>query len=130
MDLILSNFVQTSGSITRNRNKETKREVVQDTLLIIKYFQKFEEQNSYNSQVEKDYFNKKYTLCTVTIFNLLIKYNMPVSEPGKIKRELVNDNLFILNYEGLIGKKDLFRKFLKYSFPAYIFILALKNRIN
>lgn len=130
LDIVLSNFVQTSGSITRNRNKETKIKLLQDTLAVLKSFKEFEKQHSSNTRTENEYFNKKYTLYAVTIFNLLVKYNMTVSEAKKIKKELKHQNLYILEYKGLERKKDLFRVFLKYSFPSYLLALGLRNRIS
>lgn len=130
LDLILSNFVQTRGSITRNRNEETKNKLLQDTLEILHSFKRFELENSNNTYFEKEYFSKKYTLYNVTIFNLLIKYNMKVSKALEIRKELQQESLFILDYKGLEGKKNLFRILLKYSFLGYISILTLRNRTS
>lgn len=130
LDIVISNFVLTTGSITRNKNEDTKNKLVADTLEIFKSFQQFEDKYSTRTETENQYFSKKYTLYTVTIFNLLIKYNMKVSEALKIKKDLKDNDLFILNYEGLVRKKDLFRKLLKYSFTTYIFILGIRNQLS
>lgn len=128
LDIIISNFVQTTGSITRNENVETKNKLLQDTMAILKSFKQFENLNTNNSKTVYNYFNKKYTLYNVTIFNLLLKYNINVKEALRIKEDLKENNLFILEYNGLERKKDYFRKFLKYLFPVYITLLTLRNK--
>ena len=130
LDIVIANFVQTTGSITRSKNKDTQRKYLQDTITVSRSFQDFEKIHSAHSLEEKKYFDKKYTLFTVTIFYLLYKYNMKTSEALKIKSELEKDNLFILTYKHLERKRNLFRILLKYFLPVYIFILGLRNRIN
>ena len=129
-DVVIANFVQTTGSITRSKNKNTQSKYLYDTLNAFKSFQVFERNHSNLTSKEIEYFEKKYTLFTVTIFYLLYKYNMTSSEALKIKAELKENNLYILSYKQLERKRNLFRKSLKYFFPAYILILEMRNRLT
>lgn len=130
LNLVLGNFVQTSGSITRSKNKNTKNKYIQDILSIFSSFKKFERIHSTETKIENEYFEKKYTLFTVNVFHLLFKYNMKVSRAIRIKEELKKEHLYMLTYESLERKRDLFRRLLRYSFPAYIFMLKLRNNLN
>ena len=130
LDFVLSNFVQTTGSITRSKNKETNKKYLQDTLSVLRSFQRFEKVHSKKTDKENDYFEKKYTLFTVTIFYLLFKYKIRTSEALKIKSDLKQNELYVLTYKGLDRNRDLFRKLLKYSFPLYVVILEFRNRLS
>lgn len=130
LDILISNFVQTAGSITRNTDQRIKHKLLQDSLMILRSFQNFEKNNSTFSQIENKYFEKKYTLSTVNIFYLLWKYNIEASKAINLRSELKKENIFILSYIGLESKRNLFRKLLKYFFYVYIFLLKTKNLLT
>ena len=127
-NIVISNFVQTTGSITRSKNKNTQSKYLHDTIGVLKSFQVFEKKHIYRTEEERRYFDKKYTLFTVTIFYLFYKYNLTTSEALNIKTELKELNLYILNYKYLERKRNFFRIILKYLFPVYLFILKMRNR--
>lgn len=130
LDIVLGNFVQTTGSITRTENKETKNKYIQDTLEVFKSFKQFERVYSTQSKIEKEYFEKKYTLFTVNVFYLLFKYTSKASEAIRIKNGLIKDELFLLTYRHLERKRNLFRTLLKYYFDGYILMLNIKYKFN
>lgn len=128
LNLVLQSFVQTTGSITRNKNNRTKNKLIQDHLAVFKFTRYFENEYSSKSYLEKKYFEKKYTLFTVNIFYLLLKYRMSISKAIEVKKILKSQNLLTLSYSKLEKKRDKFRKFLMYAFPFYLLILGIRNK--
>lgn len=123
----LASFVQTNNSITRNSNKRVNDKIVKDTITIYKDLRKFELDNSTLNENENKYFNKKWTLFTISIFTQLLKYNYSSSQIKSIKKDLVMNNLFIIDYKLNDKKRELLRKILKNSFPLFLIICFLKK---
>ncbi|WP_313114912.1 glycosyltransferase family 2 protein [Aequorivita sediminis] len=130
IDILMANFVQTKGSITRNNDSKVKNKLLQDSLMILRSFKSFEKNNSAFSPLEIKYFEKKYTLSTVNIFYLLWKYNIEASRAISLKDDLKKENLYCLSYSGLETKRNYFRLFLDRGFLIYFFLLKTKNVLS
>jgi glycosyltransferase involved in cell wall biosynthesis len=111
--LIVSHFLQSANSITRNNQPQKKLKIINDIINVIKIIQ-IQKLNAF--QKSHDYFNQRLSFLTVTLFYQLLKNKGTFREFQNLKKQLIQDNIFFVNYPVFDIKKNLFRIFFLKNF--------------
>lgn len=119
--ILVSSFLQTSNSITRNNNPEKKEKMKQDILQVIKIIKEGKE----NALPEKEFFfNQRLSYLTTTLFYQLLKNKATYSEFVHLRKKMIEEKLFFTTYTILDKKKNFFRLFFLKNF----FLLRLLTK--
>lgn len=120
--VIVSQFLQSPNSITRNTNNDKKEKMKTDIFNVIKKIA------TLKNEVGKDkegFLNERLSFLTATLFYQLVKNKCSYNEFLKLKLKLIEEGIFFVNYPIHDKKKNLFRiVFLKNFF---LFKIMSKN---
>ena len=104
--ILVSSFLQTPNSITRNSSPEKKEKMKQDIIQVIKIIN---EQRKEVFVENKLFFNQRLSYLTATLFYQLIKNKASYQEFVSLKNQMIRDNIFFVDYSIFDKKKNLFR---------------------
>ena len=104
--ILVSSFLQTPNSITRNSSPEKKEKMKQDIIQVIKIIN---EQRKEVLVENKLFFNQRLSYLTATLFYQLIKNKASYQEFVSLKNQMIRDNIFFVDYSIFDKKKNLFR---------------------
>lgn len=103
---IVSHFLQSTNSITRNNHPEKLKKMKQDIIEVIKQI----ENQKNNSSIEKhDFYNQRLSFLTATLFYQLFKNKASYNDFVDLKSQLTNDKMLFFNYPIYDKKKNYFR---------------------
>jgi glycosyltransferase involved in cell wall biosynthesis len=120
-NISLEKFVQTEGSITRNKNKSVKQKLVHDLFHVATSVKLFSATVSSN-KLDVDYFNDRMSRINVNIVFQAYKYGFSREEINNLISELKSQNLYYLDKKIKLKNKEVFRK-LVYNFKFLFDIL-------
>ncbi len=104
--ILVSSFLQTPNSITRNSSPEKKEKMKQDIIQVIKIIN---EQRKEVLVENKLFFNQRLSYLTATLFYQLIKNKASYQEFVSLKNQMIRDNIFFVDYSIFDKRKNLFR---------------------
>lgn len=102
---IVSNFLTSNNSITRNKTDNTKEKYRRDLINILEHIKKFESNNPTNTT----FFKERLSLLNVDLFILMLKNNYSFKEISKTKKELKEKNTFHLEFKIRNFRKNILR---------------------
>lgn len=109
---IVSSFVQTADSITRNTNPHKQQKMIRDLIFLIQRFSDFRNEESTEKNII--FWENRLTYLNVTLFYQYIKYKKGWCDLKAQKRELKKNNQLFLNGSITPWSKNLFRLAIKY----------------
>ncbi|WP_081868447.1 glycosyltransferase [Flavimarina sp. Hel_I_48] len=131
---IAAQFLQSTGSITRNRDKDKKDKYVEDLQTILTKIDSFRQDQKSNTSVDKklmdNYFMERISMGNLGLFFFLFKNNYSYKEIKEIRKNLIEKNLYQNSYKVSDKNRDLFRRVLLKNFFLFRFIQPLKKAIG
>lgn len=104
--ILVSQFLQSPNSITRNSSEEKKQKMKTDIYNVIKQISQLKNEASIYKAA---FFNERLSFLTATLFYQLVKNKVSYKEFKELKLKLVKDNIFFIDYPIFDIKKNLFR---------------------
>ena len=126
-DLEVSHFIQTTNSITRNDNFSTQLKLVNDLFIILKFILSFEKNVSSYSDLENIFFKERLSLLNVNIIFQAIKYKFSYNKIKELKKQLIDEELYFIDYPIRDRKKNFFRIIIKNQFYFLRLYLLLNS---
>jgi glycosyltransferase involved in cell wall biosynthesis len=127
-DIIGASFLQSSNSITRNRDKSKKDKFVGDFVLILKKLNAFKNEHlDTKNNLQLQYFEERLSMCNLSLFYFLFKNNYSYREIKEIRKTLKSQGLYRNSYKVSGKKHDLFRKVMLKNFYLFRFTQPLKQ---
>lgn len=123
--LILEGFVQTQNSITRNKNIETQKRLIEDLYLVSTSIKNFAIEH--NALLE-NYFQNRLSRLNVNQVYQAFKYKLSGGEIKKIIYELKKRKLYYMKTPIKPIDRNLFRIFVVYFEFIFLIYVSLKNR--
>lgn len=128
INLIAASFMQSTNSITRNKDRSKQDKYLNDLVIILSEIQRFKEDLKTNlTPSEKHYFELKMTNSNVSLFYFMFKNDYNFSEMNAMKARLKNDGLFKIDIPIQSKKKDMFRKVMLRNFFLFGPVNLLKK---
>lgn len=124
-DLIIV-FFQSKNSITRNNDRSLKEKYVFDYISILNDL-KIGKNKYATTLLQKHFFDYRMTEKNVTIIVLFLKEALPFKLYIDVKRQLYDQNLFVLTEKLKIKKYEFIRLSIKY-FPSLISAYIYSNQ--
>lgn len=106
-DLLISQFLQSENSITRNTDQANRKKMVADFLQVIKITD-----NLYKSELntfENDFYLERLNFLVASLYIQLIKNKSSYLEIQNIKSDLVKNRLYFVDHKIHDSKKNIFR---------------------
>ncbi|WP_010517352.1 glycosyltransferase [Croceivirga radicis] len=129
LNKVVSAFLQSPNSITRNRDIDKKIKYLKDYIKILtnlkSYFSNIEVNQTSDAII---YYKSRMALINTNSFILLIKNKFPTDYALQYRKRLENDDLLFITSEIVIKKKNLVRKFL-FQYQGMFFIVFKLNNI-
>lgn len=123
---LISQFLQSENSITRNLDESKKHKMISDIILVIKKTDYLYKNQSDNNEISVFYL-ERLNFLVATLFYQLIKNKASYKEMIDLKLRLQEDDIFYVNYKIFDFKKNIFRKVLLKNLWVYkIFKLFVK----
>lgn len=110
---IISCFLQTQNSITRNNSSIKKEKMKSDVIEVINRIAILKKENS---QLDPNYFDQRLGYITTTLFYQLFKNKEPIIKYYNLKKSLKQADLFFLKNRVFDTKKNIFRMLLLFFF--------------
>lgn len=107
-DLLVSQFLQSTNSITRNTDGVKKNKMITDIIFVIRETSKLYKKCSKNKQTDL-FFLERLNFLVSTLFYQLVKRKSSYKEMKVIKAKLIEEDLFYVNQQIFDGKKNIFR---------------------
>lgn len=108
IDLVVSQFLQSDNSITRNNDEVKKQKMTTDIMTVLKITDiAFRKQARNHTQTT--FYLERLNFLVATLFYQLLKRNAGYNEVLALKTELVANNLFYVNHKIFDTKKNIFR---------------------
>lgn len=104
--IVVSQFLQSPNSITRNNSYEKKEKMKIDIFNVIKNISEQKRKESENKSV---FFEQRLSFLTATLFYQLVKSKASYKEFVKLKSRLIDEELFFVNYPIFDKRKNIFR---------------------
>lgn len=108
-NFVVSNFLQTQNSITRNSSKEKKEKMIADIIFVIDKTVEEQSKNQTNKEND-DFFEERKSFLIATLFYQLVKNKSSAKEFIALKKELQSKDLFFVNHPIHDSNKNLFRR--------------------
>lgn len=108
---IVSHYLQTPDSITRNTSIDKKEKMLNDLITVLKLTKQFRDANkSKNNSKEIDkYFGTRLSFINTTLFYQLFKNKSHYSKINKIHKQLKSEGVFCIKNSVNEMPKDIFR---------------------
>ena len=126
INLLVSQFLQSPNSITRNLNTNKKKKMIEDIIIVLKKTKDL--YSNYDSKIDRRvdvFFKERLGFIIATLFIQLLKNKMRFYEVRQIKQELLDKNLFYIDFPIFQKNKDLFRKIVLNNFVLFRVLLML-----
>jgi glycosyltransferase involved in cell wall biosynthesis len=104
--LIVSQFLQSPNSITRNNSIEKKEKMKIDIFNVMKNISELKQKESKHKSV---FFEERLSFLTATLFYQLVKNKASYKDFVKLKSRLIEEGLFYVNFPIFDKRKNLFR---------------------
>lgn len=128
-DKLGASFLQSSGSITRNKDKAKKDKFIQDFIRILGKVSEFKKQEMVaDSTLQNKYFEQRMAMCNLGLFYFMFKNGYSYKEMKAIKKELQSEELYRVNVKVPDKNRELFRKILLKNF--FLFKVSQAVRSN
>lgn len=127
-NIIGASFLQSSNSITRNKDKGKKNKFVGDFVLILKNLNAFKNEYVHpENNLQRYYFEERLSMCNLSLFYFLFKNNYSYGEIKKIRETLISGGLYRDSHKVSEKKPDLFRKVMLKNFNLFRITQPLKK---
>lgn len=110
-DKLISQFLQSENSITRNTDEAKKKKMIADIILVIKKTNYLYKTLPLTTEMSFFYL-ERLNFLVATLFYQLIKNKATYVEVVELKRLLQKDEIYYVNHKIFDSKKNLFRKVL------------------
>lgn len=120
-------FLQSSESITRNKDEAKKNKMQKDLIKVIKITADIHKKIQKNEKKVDDFFNERLSFLTTTLFYQLLKRNASYTEVKEVKNRLVSEKIFFANHKIYEKEKEIFRRILVKNMYLYPIINAIKK---
>lgn len=107
-DKLVSQFLQSENSITRNADESKKQKMILDIILVIKKTDYLYKTQSDNKE-KKIFYLERLNFLVATLFFQLIKNKASYKEMIDLKEKLQEESIFYVNYKIFDFKKNLVR---------------------
>lgn len=107
-DLVISQFLQSVNSITRNSDETKRQKMVGDIILVIKKTDELY-RSSVKNRVQSSFYLERLNFLVATLFYQLVKRKTSYSEMKALKIQLKTANLFYVNHRIFDRRKNIFR---------------------
>jgi glycosyltransferase involved in cell wall biosynthesis len=130
-DIVGASFLQSSNSITRNKDKGKKDKFVNDFTAILEKINDFKNRHldKKNSQ-QSQYFEERISMCNLGLFYFLFKNNYSYQEIKRVRENLKSKGLYRDSHRVSDKKRDLFRRVLLKNFNLFRITQPLKKAIG
>jgi glycosyltransferase involved in cell wall biosynthesis len=121
-------FLQTTNSITRSTNRESKVKYLRSFFKILENLTSFKTKvvSSDDNKIE-EFFLERLTLTNIDIFYMMLKHDFTYKEMVAIKKELKEKNLLFLKNKVTDKQKNLFRIIISNAFYILKPLIYLKK---
>lgn len=109
---VISSFVQTDNSITRNTSLKKQNKMIEDLNFLIERFNFFKSEVNHPTSIK--YWEKRLTYLNVTLFYQYVKYKKGLSSMKKQKKTLKDKKNLFLDMSIKPITKNIFRLLIKY----------------
>ena len=126
-DMMGAYFLQSSESITRNKDSEKIKKMQQDIIKVIKITA---EEYKNNQEIGKEidaFFSERLAFLTSTLFYQLFKRNADYATVKELKNNLISDKIFFPNHYIHEKRKDIFRRIIVNHLYLYPVISTIKK---
>lgn len=129
--IVGASFLQSSNSITRNKDKDKKDKFVNDFTVILEKINDFKNRHldKKNNQQSK-YFEERLAMCNLGLFYFLFKNNYSYQEIRDIRENLKSQGIYRDSYQVSDKRRDLFRRVLMKNFDLFRITQPLKKAIG
>ena len=129
--IVGASFLQSSNSITRNKDKNKKDKFVNDFTAILQKIKDFK--NIYldsTNSLQCQYFEERIAMCNLGLFYFLFKNNYSYLEMNDVRKNLKSQGLYRSSHKVSDKKRDLFRRFMLQNFYLFRFTQPLKKALG
>ncbi|MBU2951161.1 glycosyltransferase [Tamlana agarivorans] len=126
---ICAAFLNSSNSITRNKDRSMKDKYLNDFITILSSIKSFQTKNQQLPPIKSSdlFFKERFAMVNINAFYLMFKNNYSYRDMRKYRTKLIDKGLFQVSYSVSNKKKDLFRKVLLKNFYLLKVVLPIKN---
>lgn len=110
-DLLVSSFLQTPNSITRNTSKEQKNKMMRDIVFVLKKTVTCQSTEIMDENTFL-FFEERKSFLVTTLFIQLMKNKASYKEIMDLRQKLMTENLFFVNFPIFDPHKNIVRKVL------------------
>lgn len=110
-DKVISQFLQSENSITRNTDQAKKQKMIADIIFVIKKTNYLYKALPLNKEM-RFFYLQRLNFLVATLFYQLIKNKATYKEVVELKKMLQKDEVYYVNHKIFDFKKNLFRKVL------------------
>ncbi|MGB3776300.1 MAG: glycosyltransferase [Leeuwenhoekiella sp.] len=127
-----ASFLQSSNSITRNKNKKAKDKYIEDytkSLQLIEDFRNSQTLDKDNSATSK-YFDERMAVSNLGLFYYMFKNNYSFKAMSEKRKELKKDSLYLDSFKVSEGRFEKFRVVMLKNFYLFSLTQPLKKALS
>ena len=128
-DILGASFLQSSNSITRNKNQDKKDKYVADFVLILKLIQRFKEAHiqEKNTGSQENYFEERMAVSNLGLFYFMFKNNYSYVQMKNVRQDLMNEGLYRDDHKVGEKRREIFRRVMLKNFFLFGISQSLKR---
>ena len=127
--VLMAQFLQSSNSITRNKNQSQKRKMISDIKLVLeKIKNEYKIYEHSESPVVHSFFKERLGFVVSTLFVQMIKSGATYAQLKNLRQELKENQIFFVDNKIYQKEKELFRQiFLKHFYLLRLIDISFLN---
>lgn len=106
-DLLIVQFLQSTNSITRNKDLTKKQKMIDDIFKVIKITDK--QYKNHSTIIQKSFYLERLNFLVASLFVQLIKNKVSYNEINALKLKLEQDNILYINHRIFEVRKNILR---------------------
>lgn len=127
---VCTEFLQSTNSITRNKDKSKKDKYLNDYIKILKNVKNFYTNvENPNQAATEAFFEERLTMININAFYMMFKNCYSFQEVQNYKKTLIKEKLFYNDFNVAIMKKNIFRKIFLKHFSLFKLAIKIKTLV-